>query len=39
MSDATNNKSFSSGVASIIEVHKCIDYIIDDIYISLHQSG
>ena len=38
MSDATNNKSFGSGLKSINGVCKRIDYIIDNIYIFFYQS-
>ena len=33
MSDATNNRSFGSGLTAINEVHKRIDYILDEIFV------
>ena len=35
MSDATDNKSFGSGLTAINKVCKCMDYIIDGIYFLL----
>ena len=37
MSDATDNKSFGSGLTAINAVRKRIDYILGDIYFFLYQ--
>ena len=38
MIDATDTRSFCLGLTAINEVRKCINYIIDDIYISFYWS-
>ena len=38
MSDATNNNSFGLGLTAVNEVRKCIEYIIDDIFVFFYQT-
>ena len=38
MINATDNKSFGLGLRAINEVRKCIDYILDDIFVFFYQS-
>ena len=38
MSYATNNKSFGSRLTANNEVHKLIDYILEDIFVLFYQS-
>ena len=38
MSNATNNKSFGLGLTANNEVHKYIDYILDNIFVFFHRS-